>query len=1215
MGKRVRFINLLFVVFIVSMFFGAGIQAANAQGVTVTGNPTSESVELTFSSPLDPASVRDSFTLRVIIPGIGYGTVAGLLMYEEGGLKATFIPTSDLVADMNYSITMPGAKDPNGNPPAFDKWEFNGPRPDLITGMADLEYVEGQLAKLAPVTLRYSLSTLSPEDKEVVGLLKQAADYMHRAFLRQVKEDNEPLLAELEKYKGTEEQAYYDYFKLMTGPWDRLDDNYLPFINNMERPAGAGYYPAGMTDGEFDAWIEANPGDEAAFTDFFTMIRREGSGLKAVPYSEYFRDLLVPAADLLRQAAATTTDSTLATYLSSRADDLLADDYRQSDIDWIGLAGDIEVVIGPYETYEDELFGYKAAFESFICIVDQQESQKMESIEGFRDDLAANFPLPDGYDLTPKGLSSPIKVVNEIYATGDAGAGVRTIAFNLPNDEWVRENVGSKNVMLKNVMEAKFDGVLVPIAGTLLAESERTRISGEAFFNFVLMHEITHGLGPGTITVDGVETTVREQLQELYRTIEECQADTLGIYNVQYLIDSENSPMPEGLNDSLYATYLAGMFRSIRFGIGSAHGGGVAIQLNWHLENGGFKIDENGMFSVDYDKIKDSVRSLAAELLAIELTGDYDRAKTLMDTYRVVTDDVQAALDKLADIPTDIRPSYLDVTSHYADDDGDGYTEVEGDCNDANADIFPGTDEILNDGIDQNCDGKDEADFALEDYVTNEALAACLYELEAISLAYADTGYRLSGTPGYDAGLDYVRRKLEPLGYVFTEQPVEFRFFEELEDPVFEQASPNQVAYVLNDDFSTQTYSGSGNVTAEIGFVTPMFPPADDANTSTDGCEVEDFAGIDLTEKIAVIQRGNCAFADKAQNAQNAGAVGVIIFNEGQEGRQDQMGGTLGNESDISIPVIATSYPIATALYELAQTGTVEIHMDVSTSDDTRVSNNLITETPGGNSDQVILVGAHMDSVSTAPGTNDNGTGSVAILELAYQMAQQGFNPVNKVRFAWWAIEEQGTVGSGAYLGSLSEEELAKIGLYLNVDMIGSHNYALFVHDGNVSHTAENPATADDMAELVLRPESGAIEQVFLDYFDSADTIVFPGALSGRSDYDNFVYYGIPVGGVDSGGDGIKTEEQVEVYGGTAGEQYDECYHRLCDTMENLNMDAMTSISKSVAHTAQYFAQDVKLFDDLPPAPRKAEKKVERTKERIFKYDRSHSDRHLYSVE
>ncbi|MCP4345062.1 MAG: M28 family peptidase [Desulfobacterales bacterium] len=552
------------------------------------------------------------------------------------------------------------------------------------------------------------------------------------------------------------------------------------------------------------------------------------------------------------------------------------------------------------------------------------------------------------------------------------------------------------------------------------------------------------------------------------------------------------------------------------------------------------------------------------------------------------------------------------------DNDNDGYTENQGDCNDANPDISPDADEILNDGIDQNCDGHDDAGFALEDFVTREALAARLEKLQEISVAHADTGYRLSGTPGYDAGLDYVRDELEAVGYVFTEQPVEFRFFEELEDPVFGQVAPNQVAYTLEDDFYTQTYSGSGDVTAEIAFVTPMFPPAVEANTSTDGCEAEDFEGIDLTGKIALIQRGDCAFTDKAQNAQNAGAVGVIIFNEGNEGdesRQGPIDGTLGNDSEVTIPVIDTSFQIGKDFYEMSQAGPVEVHMAVSTSDKTRVSNNLITETPGGNSDQVILVGAHIDGVSTAPAVNDNGSGTVAILELAYQIAQQGFNPANKVRFAWWAVEEQGTVGSDAYLESLSDEELGKIGMYLNFDMIGSDNYAIFVYDGNVSDTADDPATDDDMAEYVLRPESGSIEKVLVDYYDSVGLKAFPAVLDGRSDYDNFIYYGIPIGGSDSGGDGAKTQEQVDVYGGTAGVQYDVCYHKLCDDTENLNMDAMTSISKAAAHATQHFAQDVELFDNLPPAPRKADKKVERTKGRTFKYDRSHSDRHLYSVE
>jgi Zn-dependent M28 family amino/carboxypeptidase len=384
-----------------------------------------------------------------------------------------------------------------------------------------------------------------------------------------------------------------------------------------------------------------------------------------------------------------------------------------------------------------------------------------------------------------------------------------------------------------------------------------------------------------------------------------------------------------------------------------------------------------------------------------------------------------------------------------------------------------------------------------------------------------------------------------------------------------------------------------------------MFPPGEDANTSSDGCEVEDFDGIDVSNKIVVIQRGSCDYVTKAQNAEDKGAVGVLIFNEGQENRTGAVDGTLQEFSEVTVPAIGISFDLGKGLYDLSQAGSVAIHMTVVSSDETRTSNNLLAETPGGNGDQVVMLGAHLDSVATAPGTNDNGSGSAAVLEFAVQMAQKGFNPVNKVRFGWWTVEEEGTVGSFEYLNSLSDEDLSKIGMYLNFDMIASHNYAIFVYDGNVSDTADEPTIDEDMAELVRRPESGAIEQVFVDYFDSVGLIAYPDTLDARSDYDNFVYAGIPIGGANAGGDGTKTEEQATVYGGTAGETYDECYHKLCDNMENLNMDAMTSISKGLAHVAQHYAQKTKLFDDTPA--RRRASRVEQEKV----YRRNHSEQPL----
>lgn len=534
-----------------------------------------------------------------------------------------------------------------------------GHRPDnVIKSKAPIEQVQSQMDKLTPILLAPDSAYLPSSEQKALQYIVKAAQYIELAFLEQVHTKNRQLLRELKTYIDTPEEIYYTYFNLMQGPWDRLDEN-TPFINLDEpKPLGANYYPYDMTTEEFNAWIEANPDQAEDFTSPFTMIRREKSDLVAVPYSHYFRHTLRMAAIYLQRAAAKTKDAGLATYLKSRAKAFSSNDYRQSDVDWISLGGDIELTIGPYETYEDELLGYKAAFEAFVCLVDREESEKLEIIENYRTELIENYPLPPEYEMTPKGLASPIKVVNEVFSAGDARAGIPAIAFNLPNDEWVRENVGSKNIMLKNMLEAKYNGVLTPIKDRILAEADRDKPSFEGFFNYVLMHEISHGLGPGTIVVDGNETTVRAELKELYSTIEECQADILSIYNCQYLIDVPDGPMPEGLEDALYASYLAGMFRSIRFGTGSAHGGAITIELNYHMENGGFKVNENGLFYLDVEALKASVESLASRLLMIELTGDYDGAKELIDTYRFVSPEVQAAIDSLADVPIDVIKQY-----------------------------------------------------------------------------------------------------------------------------------------------------------------------------------------------------------------------------------------------------------------------------------------------------------------------------------------------------------------------------------------------------------------------------------------------------------------------------------------------------------------------------------------------------------------------------
>jgi hypothetical protein len=532
---------------------------------------------------------------------------------------------------------------------------FYGCQKKVITEKASMDYVQKQLDKLAPVTLTYDLSYLPAKEIRVIRLLVKAATYMDDLFLSQVYRENPDILKTLEHSKNPDAKAYLDMFKIMFGPWNRLEED-QPFINTVPKPDGANFYPEDMTKEEFNNWVQNHPDDREAFESNFTIIRRKGKKLEAIPYSEFYKDKLKSVAEVLRNAAELTSDKTLKTYLNSRADAFLSNDYYQSDMDWMDLAGDIEIVIGPYEVYEDKLFGYKAAFESFVCVVDHEESDQQKKIEKYLNDMEANLPIADKHKNFERGGHSPFKVVNLLYSSGDTKAGIQTSAFNLPNDERVREAKGSKKVMLKNVMKAKFEKCWIPIVQTALAKKDLDRVSFEGYFTHTVMHEVSHGLGPGKIVKNGEETTVNKELKDLYSIIEECKADVLGIYNTQYLID--RGVFPKELENTIYASNCGGMFRSIRFGIDEAHGAGVAIQMNYYLEKRAYKVDKDGHFSVDDRKIKNAVKELAEKLLIIEAEGDYDKAKALIDQYVYLSPQAEEVVNKLKDVPIDIRPIY-----------------------------------------------------------------------------------------------------------------------------------------------------------------------------------------------------------------------------------------------------------------------------------------------------------------------------------------------------------------------------------------------------------------------------------------------------------------------------------------------------------------------------------------------------------------------------
>jgi hypothetical protein len=516
-----------------------------------------------------------------------------------------------------------------------------------------------KIRRFSPTVLTASTARLTPKDRLALRKIIAAAKLFDQLFLRQVWSGNEELKRKLEANRTPMGRMLLNYFLINDGPWSRLDEK-EPFIDGIPaKLAGANHYPEDMTKEEFNTWLETLPAAEKEkATGYFYAIRRDANGkLKVVPYNEEYREFLEPAAKLLREAASLTSNATLRDFLNKRAAAFASNDYYDSDVAWMDLDSPIEVTIGPYETYEDELFGYKAAFEAYVTLRDDAETEKLKKFSQYLQELEDHLPLDPKYRNPKLGAASPIRVVNNIFSSGEGNSGVQTAAFNLPNDERVVKEKGAKRTMLKNVQDAKFNKVLIPITRIVLEPAQQRNVAFDSFFTHILMHEVVHGLGPHNITVNGQPTTPRLQLKEKYSSIEEAKADVTGLWALQYLIDK--GVIDRGMQRTLYTTYLASMFRSVRFGITESHGRGVAMQFNYFTDEGAIKFNERtGRFSIDDSKIRDAVRKLANELLMIEAEGSYEKATAILDKYANIRPPMKAALDKLKNVPVDIEPIF-----------------------------------------------------------------------------------------------------------------------------------------------------------------------------------------------------------------------------------------------------------------------------------------------------------------------------------------------------------------------------------------------------------------------------------------------------------------------------------------------------------------------------------------------------------------------------
>ena len=502
------------------------------------------------------------------------------------------------------------------------------------------------LDQYATVRLEANVSHLSADDQEVVRLLMQAVEPMDDVFWYQAYGDRR---AAEELSRG--DPATLEYLRVNFGPWDRLHGN-ESFIEDVSaKPAGANFYPRDMTPEEFDAAVADNP----QLRSLYTLVRRDESlGLVAVPYHEQFAQAHADAAAKLREGAELASDPGFADYLHRRADALETDDYRASDMAWMDMKDNpIDVIIGPIETYEDQLYGYKAAHEGYVLIEDMEWSGRLSRFAALLPSLQRGLPIDARYKAETPGTDSDLNAYDVVYYAGDANAGSKTIAINLPNDERVQLAKGTRRLQLKNAMQAKFDQIMVPLAEQLIPEDQRAHVTFDAFFGNTMFHEVAHGLGIKNTL--GGHGTVRTALRQHASPMEEGKADVVGLYLVTQLF--ERGELTEGSIEDHYVTFLAGIFRSVRFGASSAHGQANMVRFNYFQEAGAFTRDEvSGTYRVDFDAMRAAVDGLSELILTLQGDGDYEGVDQLMAQKRVVPPELQGNLDRLdaLGIPRDI---------------------------------------------------------------------------------------------------------------------------------------------------------------------------------------------------------------------------------------------------------------------------------------------------------------------------------------------------------------------------------------------------------------------------------------------------------------------------------------------------------------------------------------------------------------------------------
>ncbi len=517
----------------------------------------------------------------------------------------------------------------------------------------DADFIQAKLAKYTEVELVVDRSVLTDNQFSVLKYLVKAAQAIDEIFWQQSYINGLAIKKELQKSQKAIDRDYLHFLKINYGPFDRQAED-KPFIGQKPHPAGAGLYPEDLTLEEFEFYIKQNPESKTELYKLNTIVRREGEGLIAIAYEDEYRPYLEIAAQNLAKAAEICEDELFKKYLILRAEALLSGNFFDSDMAWMDLQNNsLDIVIGPIETYEDQLMGLKAAYQGNVMIQDKPETERLEQFKKYMNQLEQNLPVPQIYKKVNASPRAPIGVFNTVYTSGDANVAVKSIAFSLPNDEKVRELKGARTVQQKNIILAKFNKILVPISKRVLVPELLEYVDGDAFFTTTLLHELAHPLGLNYVKgKNGL--TVRESLKDTYSTIEEAKADVVGLYNIGYFV--RRGVLSQDFEVNAYVTFFASIFRSVRFGASEAHGKANMIVFNYLLKEKSIIFDQNaGRYGINLKLMKNNIKKLAADLLMMEGDGNYDKASQWVRDLAVIPPEMKTVLDKLSDIPVDVE--------------------------------------------------------------------------------------------------------------------------------------------------------------------------------------------------------------------------------------------------------------------------------------------------------------------------------------------------------------------------------------------------------------------------------------------------------------------------------------------------------------------------------------------------------------------------------